>query len=138
MNIMKEPVYNVILWDINRDTLEYYDVMPYFINEWKEEKKKKHKTWNLDALHTGDNIKNNKMPETYDEFKKFILDKSMYQFWARCEYECIVSGWPVKKNEVKIDAYDQIKANIDVITPLFMEYALNSTKKKKYSDVYKV
>jgi hypothetical protein len=128
---MKEPVYKVILWDINRDTVEYYDIMPYIINEWKDEKKKKNKTWNLDLLRNGENVKDNRMPETYDEFKKFILDRCMYQFWARCEYECIISGWPVKRNEVKIDAYEQIKANIDVIAPLFMEYALSSTKKKK-------
>lgn len=128
---MKEPVYKVILWDINRDTIEYYDIMPYIINEWKDEKKKKNKTWNLDLLRNGEKVKDNRMPETYDEFKKFILDKCMYQFWARCEYECIISGWPVKRNEVKIDAYEQIKANIDVIVPLFMEYALSSTKKKK-------
>ena len=66
-----------------------------------------------------------KTPETFEECKKFILDKSMYMYWSRCEYECIVHCWPVKKNEYKLDVYEQIEMNIDVITKHFMNQITN-------------
>lgn len=112
----KIPPYKVILWDVNRDNVEYYDIMPYLVECWKEEKKRKHKIWNRDSED------NTKMPETFDEFKKFVLGESQYRFWSRCEYEIIVTGWPIQKHEEKIDAFDQIEANIDVLTKHFMEY----------------
>lgn len=117
----KIPPYFVINWDFNRDEMEVYDVMPYLVGCWKTEKKKKHKTWNYSFEHPcvdDDTL----MPQTFDEFKKFILNNALYQFWARCEYEIIVTGWPQQKKEKKIDVYDQIKMNIDVITKHFMDY----------------
>ena len=33
------PTYNVILWDINHDQIEYYDIMLYLVGSWKDEKK---------------------------------------------------------------------------------------------------
>lgn len=98
-----EPYY-VINWDVNRDNIEYYNVMPYLMDCYKETKKTKRK----------------KTPETFDEIKQFILDEAMYQYWSRCEYEVIVTGWSKHKNEVKIDVFQQIKNNIDVITKHFI------------------
>lgn len=94
--------YNVLIWDFNSDSLQPYDIMPYLINCWQKE---------------GKGVEKN--PES---IKQFILNNSMYMFWARCEYEFIVTGWPVKKNEQKIDVYYQIKNNIDVIVEHFMQY----------------
>jgi len=76
--------------------------------------------------HKNDNLQvdDTKMPETFDEFKSFILSRSLYNFWARCEYEVIITGWPQQKRERKIDVYDQIKHNIDVVTKVFMDNVL--------------
>ena len=102
-----EPYY-VITWNFNKDQIERYNIMDYLINCYKETKKRK-----LD------------IPKTFEEYKNFILKKSKYQFWSRCEYECIIHCWPVKKNEYKLDVYEQIEMNIDIITKHFMNQITN-------------
>lgn len=100
----------VLHWDFNHDALEHYDILPYLRECYKEKKKKDR-------------------PKTFDEFKKFIEDKSRYMFWSRCEYEMVCHGWPVSKNEYKIDIHEQIMMNIDVITNiLFKEYESSTNK----------
>ena len=93
-------VFNTIIYNINRRKFETYDVIPYLVNCYKEEKKK---------------------PKTFDEFKKFIERKAQYQWWSRCEYEIILVDWPCKETEEKWDIYDQVMMNIDIITNLVME-----------------
>ena len=94
--------YKVISWDFNSDNIDYYDIMPFLIDSYKKIKKNK--------------------PKTFDEIKEFIINESRYRFWSRCEYEVIITGWPKQKREVKIDIFDQIMKNIDVITTHFMSY----------------
>ena len=116
MSKVQMPVFYTLAWDVNRNEVENYDVMPYLVSAWEEDKVRKHKIWfkSLDD--------DTKEPATVEEWKKAILAASRYEFWARCEYEITVSGWPVEKRRVKLDVFDQINANIDVITKLFMEY----------------
>ena len=94
--------YKVISWDFNHDDIEYYDIMPFLIDSYKKIKKNK--------------------PKTFDEIKEFIINESRYRFWSRCEYEVIITGWPKQNREVKIDIFDQIMNNIDVITTHFMSH----------------
>lgn len=108
--------FNVLLWDFNRDELEYYDVLPYLRDRY-EEKKKRSKEFGKDAELS----KYWKVPETLDEFKKFIMDESRYQFWARCQYEMICHGWPVRKNDHKLDVHEQIMMNLDVIAKIMYD-----------------
>lgn len=145
------PSFKVINWDFNSDNIEYYNIMPYIIDCWKEDKKKKHKIWAIwfnneiddedirlghskglmpnkaieKNLSKKSKIDDTKMPQTFEEFKFFIDKYCFNRFWSRCEYEVIVTGWPVQKNEVKIDIYDQISNNIDIITESFMNYIIN-------------
>ena len=70
------------------------------------------------------------MQETFDEFRYFVKMNSLYRFWSRCEYEIIVCGCPKSKKKTKIDAYDQIMQNIDVVTGLFMSYVIPKSKNK--------
>lgn len=98
-----EPYY-VIVWNFNKDQIDKYNIMDYLIECYKETKKSK-------KLIT---------PQTFEECKKFILGKSMYMFWSRCEYECIIHGFPITNNTYKLDVYQQIEMNIDVITKHFM------------------
>lgn len=103
----------VLTWDFNRDEIEHYDVLPYFRDRLEEriERNKEEKDEYF------------KVPKSFDEFKKFVEDESLYQFWSRCEYEMIIHGWPVKRNDYKIDVHEQIMMNIDVISDiLFDEY----------------
>lgn len=109
--------FNVMLWDFNLDTIVPYDVMPYFLDCYKEKKKRKSQP----------------TPETFDDFKKLVESESRYRFWARCEYEMICHGWPKRKNDLKIDIHQQVMMNIDLIAELLY----NEVKKKKVKDINK-
>lgn len=104
-----KPFY-VLRWDFNKDTIVPYDIMRYLKDTWDEEKKRGFRVFSSDGE-----------PETFESFKKFILSASQYQFRAKCEYEMICHGWPVEKNEYKLDVYKQIEFNIDAITTHFMQ-----------------
>ena len=97
--------FNVLTWDFNTDKLEHYDILPYLREKCLKE-----------------------IPRSYDELKKSIEAHSMYQFWARCEYEMIIHGWPVRKNDYKIDVHEQIMMNIDVITNILWNEAQENTE----------
>ena len=97
--------FNVIDFDFNRKTFGSYDVMPYLVSAYKELRDKKYK----------------KVPKTFEEFKKFVKDESMYQFWGRCEYEIILVDWPCQKHEEKWDVYQQIMMNHDLVTRILIE-----------------
>ena len=92
--------FNVIIYDINREKFEPYDVMGFFVDEYNEEENK---------------------PKTFDEFKEFVERKSMWRFWSRCEYEIILGDWPPSGVEEKWDIHRQIMMNIDIITEILME-----------------
>lgn len=87
--------FNVIWYNINSNKFEAYDIMPYLISRYKSKKKK---------------------PE---DIEKFIVGESMYQWWAKCEYEIILKDWPCNNVEEKWDIYKQIMMNINVIVQIF-------------------
>lgn len=96
--IMKS--FNVINWNPNKLKFEAYDVIPYFIQEYKNLKYK---------------------PQTFGEFKSFIESESHCQFWGRCQYEIILVDWPCQKTEEKWDVFEQIMMNINIVTNIVME-----------------
>lgn len=100
INPEKVTPFNVIIFNFNSNEFEPYNVMWYLIDEYNDQKVK---------------------PVTFEECRKFIKDKSEYRFWGRCEYEVILVDWPCRKTERKIDVYNQILMNLDVITDLFMK-----------------
>ena len=55
--------------------------------------------------------------DNFDEFKKFVKDESMYQFWSRCEYEILLVDWPCKKISEKWDIYKQIMGAFSADVP---------------------
>lgn len=101
--------FNVIWYNINSNKFEAYDIMPYLIERYKKAKKK---------------------PE---DLKQFILSESMYQWWARCQYEIILKDWPCGTTEDKWDIYRQIKLNIDVIVQVFTHNIANYGRTKSKS-----
>lgn len=98
-------MFNVIIYEPNHKKFISYDIIPYFISAYKERQEKKYKP----------------VPETYDEFKKFVIEEGHYQFWGRCEYEVILVDWPCQRVEKKIDVWDQIEMNLDLITNLVIK-----------------
>ena len=105
--------FNVMLWDFNTDNMVPYDVMPYFLDCYKEKKKSKSRP----------------TPTTLEDFRKLVESESQYRFWARCEYEMICHGWPKAKNELKVDVHRQVMMNIDLIAELLYEEVNNKKKK---------
>ena len=100
--------FNVIIYNINGKRFEPYDVMPYFVDAYKNLKKKK---W-LQKVHP--------LPKTFDDFKTFVEREAGYQFWSRCEYEIILGDWPPSGVEEKWDVYNQIMMNIDIVVEILM------------------
>lgn len=90
--------FNVIVEDHGR--FVPYDIMEYLLDRWKETYIK---------------------PYNFEEIREFIKKEAMYQWWARCQYEIIISDWPPSGKEEKWDVYKQIKMNLDNIVILFME-----------------
>lgn len=84
------------MWDFNSDILVTYDVLPYFRK-----------------------FCNDKL--SLEEIKDIIEKESQYRFWARCEYEMICHGWPVRKNDYKLDVHEQIMMNINIIAKILKE-----------------
>nr|DAT90413.1 MAG TPA: hypothetical protein [Caudoviricetes sp.] len=91
--------FNVVIYDFNSRRMVYYNIMPYLVQCYKDCKNK---------------------PSTLEEFERFIIRESKYQWWARCEYEIILKSWPNGETEEKWDVYDQVTMNLEVITNMLM------------------
>lgn len=54
-----------------------------------------------------------KKSETVEEFELLLRRAVRYYFWAKCEYEVIVSHWPPRQDNAcrKIDVSEQISMN---------------------------
>lgn len=72
--------FNVIYYDFTKKII-HYDVLPYFREDWNDNYHKEEKN----------RIKEIKSKEL---LRQWIIDRSRYQFWARCEYEHLVAHWP--------------------------------------------
>ncbi len=112
------PSFNVLLWWKGQNGPKPYDVVPYFVECYeeciKESKKKNHPDYF-------------NVPTDFNSFKKFVKDRGMYHYWARCEYEMVILPWPYKietyvENQPgeKIDVWRQIEMNIDILVNLLM------------------
>lgn len=91
------PFYVVNESFIKRGTFGPYNIMPYLVDEYNETKKSKHR----------------KTPETYEEFKTFVKDKSQYQYWGRCEYEFLMGTWPFGTKKMTEEIVEFAKDGID-------------------------
>lgn len=78
--------FNVIQFDFNK--VIHYDILPYFREEWKNEY----------HIEEKNKIKETKSKEL---LKHWIIDRSRYRFWARCEYEHLVASWPFGSYKIK-------------------------------------
>lgn len=132
--------FNVLSFNFNKSQIEPYDVVPYFKRIWE-------------ALDTHDKI----IIADRKKFKEWVIFEAKYQFWSRCQYEMVVGSWPfgsykmnerikeLKKNDedtydnlvdaalsemAKIDVYEQLMMNIDVLVDILIdEFTLDFIKK---------
>ena len=98
-----KQVFNVMWLNFSTKEVEHYDVLPYFRDCWKDQCYK-------------DEIK---LIKSFKQLKNWVINKSRYMYWARCQYEFLIAGWPFGgkrlKDDVKlllasefnIDDYDQ-------------------------------
>lgn len=128
----KEKVFNVLIFDFNNKKYSYYNILPYFIDSWKNKK------FNFDKSKVTDK----------KTLKEWIKRASSYMFWSRCEYEFLIAPWPFVSYKMKeefdklentskeyydniinivlsemhkIDVHEQIMMNIDVITDILAQ-----------------
>lgn len=95
--------FHVVVDDVNKHQFVPYDIMPYFIYEYGQAKFK---------------------PKTHEECKSFIVKHSQYMFWSRAQWELVLKPWVSSTPERKIDVYEQIMMNIDIVTTTLMENVL--------------
>ena len=86
---MEKKKFNVLTWDFNKDNIEHYDVLPHFRECYKKRvddyKSTVKKAWwkKAEEKEKEDYLKHFSVPKTFDEFKQFVKDESLYQFWSR-------------------------------------------------------
>lgn len=118
-NTHNELVFNVLEYNWNTRKPSYYNVIPYFKNNWNNKKSNFEK----------EKVKDKKT------LKEWIERASQYQYWARCEYEFLMGPWPYREDTIindlkKIDIHEQIMMNIDILTDLlYSEFKLNRKEK---------
>ena len=72
--------------------VEHYDILPYFRNCWKEKYHKDHK----------EAIKAAKYPTKRRQLlKEWIIERSKYMYWGRCEFETLLASWPFGSYRMK-------------------------------------
>ena len=100
----------VINEDWNTSSFLPYDVIPYLVRRYKETSPK------------------NNRPVTLEDFVKFVNNESMSQWWGRCEYEIILKNWCGKAHEKKIDVYQQVRMNLNLIARIVMKEVTKGAK----------
>ena len=103
--LKRHKSFNVIIYNVNTRTFEPYDIMPYLINSYRK-------------------LKKEKKPSSLPEFKEFVDKECKYQFWARCEYEMILSDFPSEGTKTKVDIYEQVQMNLELIAEVLMQNVL--------------
>ena len=115
----EKKVFNVILYNWNNNSIEQYNVLTYFRNVWESKK------YNFDK----------KEVTNKETLKEWIKRVAKYMYWSRCEYEFLIAPWPynietLTNDMVKIDVYEQIMNNINIITDiLYEEFNINKSLK---------
>lgn len=117
---MKKIKFNVLYKDFNTGKMEPYDVMEslygtMFNSNGTLSKKRFH-------IHDKKTFERKEI-KTRNDLKEFINSHFMYLYSYKCEWEFIAQDWPNTDNgkDVKVDVYQQLKPNIDLITDIVWE-----------------
>lgn len=124
---MKKISFYVLYKDINTGEMTPYDVMPslynYIYNSDNTISKKK-------FIIYDDKISKYRSVKSRNDLKIFILSHFRYSYWAKCEWEFIASDWPPIRNnkDKKVDVFQQLEPNVDLITDIVWEQIKNKVK----------
>ena len=88
--------FNVIQYDFNSNKVVPYDVLTYFRKVWNNKK------FNFDKS----------LVTSKKDLKAWIKLVSQYQFWCRCEYECLIAPWPYRQLRVS-DFTDEVSEDFN-------------------------
>lgn len=102
--------FKVINGDINKEDFEGYDVMSYLVNCYKQIRRRKC------------------CPKTYDEFEQWVDRELRYMFWARCQYEIILT---------KVDKFDECQELLKRYDELFNKQQEMLKETSDLLEVYK-
>ena len=72
--------------------------------------------------------------KTKESFGKRLKSELMYYFWAKSEWEILISPWcggDRERDAVKVDVYEQVMQNFDV----FLDYTWNHRDEIGENDV---
>lgn len=74
---------------------------------------------------------------TKEELAIYLRSEFMYRYWCKCEWEYIIIDWPYSSNglikdsrPIKVDAFQQIEANFDIIVDLVWNVVSDKLVKK--------
>lgn len=110
--------------NFNTGEIEQYDIMPKLYSEIFDNEG--HVLPNL-------SIYGMTKVDSKEKFFGFVKSHMAYNYWAKCEWEYIAIDWPWRtecdensdliniNRPVKIDAYQQIMPNINIIVDLLWE-----------------
>ena len=82
-----KQVFNVMWLNFSTKEVEHYDVLPYFRDCWNNKCYKEE----IKAI------------KSFDQLKDWIIGKSRYMYWARCQYEFLIASWPFGSKRLKDD-----------------------------------
>lgn len=92
----------VIIHDFNTNKMVPYDVLPCLVDRCRSIKPK---------------------PRTFEEVRDLVRKESMYRWWAKCQYEILLSPWSssTDKESEKWDVHQQVMMNLDLVAHLVMK-----------------
>lgn len=145
----KLPVFNVLVYDFNRNEISYQNF--FHIGSWAAIKQKlmlvrrqlinasNYSKYNEDQIvenikkvldkHNVDYSKLTKQFKqhayrdiAFEAYEQILNRECMYHYWSKCEWEVIVSAWPPRDgSDKKIDVYSQLKANWEQFKNIVIE-----------------
>jgi hypothetical protein len=101
MKMLKK--FNVLTFSNGK--IRTYDVLPYFRDSWKEKYNKEEKEKIKAAKYKAKRMQ---------LFKEWVIGRSKYMFWARCEYETLLASWPFGSYRLKNDMKEFLKNPVDL------------------------
>lgn len=111
----KDFSFYVMVKNFNTGEIENYDIIPTIYRFMYNDKG----NFSTNFIVRDDNF--NAIPiKTKDQLAEFVDNTLKYNFWAKCEWEFIVTDWPGREKvddsrPIKVDVYDQVKPNINII-----------------------
>ena len=101
MNKNPNLIWNVFIFDMNTNELKEYNIF-------------KHGNFLKSILKDAEEEYGENLPD-YEKFKERVRRELQYYFWAKCEWELVMSPWPPHEDDKdkKIDVYEQIMLNFD-------------------------